>query len=65
MIHLKETNMKITNSELIVKEEASSLEKTKADLKKYEDKDMKEVLASEHTRKHDRKRRTGHDRQGS
>lgn len=57
--------MKFTNSELIVKEAKDSIEKTKADLTNHEDKDIKEVLASEHTRKHDRKRRTGNDRQGS
>lgn len=57
--------MNFTNSELVVKEDAASLEKTKADLNKNEDKDIKEILASENTRKHDRKRRTGHDRQGS
>ncbi len=57
--------MNFVNSELVVKEDAVSLEKTKADLDKKEDKDIKEILASENTRKHDRKRRIRHNRQSS
>lgn len=57
--------MKLINSELVVKEDAASFEKTKADLKTKEDKNMKEVLESENTRKHDRKGSRRNNRQGS
>lgn len=57
--------MNFIKSELIVKEDKDLAEKTKAEVKDATDKDMKEVLASEHTKKHDRKRSVRNYRQGS